>query len=131
MSYVRRSSRGMGDYCAPGSILDESVGICIPVAGAPSSSGKGFDWSGFVTNLTTSGMNLIGDIFRPPSYQQTVRDPITGQVYQTTVRNTSTPATAASAFAPAAGGPGSNALLWIGAGLVGVLVVGSVLKRSS
>lgn len=58
--------------------------------GGGATSGSSSNWTGFLQNLINQGVQLTGKILTPPSYQQTMRDPVTGQMVSTTVRNTAT-----------------------------------------
>jgi hypothetical protein len=84
------------------------------VWGAPAPGGN---WTQFFQNLATQGASIAGKIFTPPAYQQIVRDPVTGQLVSTTVRNSATPYTG---FAV---GAGSLTPWVVGGGLLLLTVV--------
>lgn len=95
---------GMGDFDDPfegGAIGDGNTStILFPQTGSGSGSaaGGGANWTGFLQEMMRQGVQLTSRVLTPPAYQQTVRDPATGQLISTTVRN-ATPATALTAGA--------------------------------
>lgn len=61
-----------------------------------------FDWGAFVNNMADKWTDIAGSVIRPAAYQQTIRDPQTGQLISTTVRSGVSPSTAFTAGAGAA-----------------------------
>lgn len=131
----RRPRRGVGsalgfDFTPP----DDYVQFSGPpisydswgnVTGGP--SGSNTDWSSFFQSLAGQGMKLVSSIFTPPAYQQLVRDPVTGQMVSTTVRNTATAATVAGAGAGSLSSP--NWPLWIGGGVLALVALKAVAGK--
>jgi hypothetical protein len=126
--YRRTSERGMGDDNSFNDFPtgDNTATVSFPylASGTPAPSGGGLNWGNFWQGLVTQGVNLTSRILSPPAYQQTVRDPVTGQLISTTVRNGATGATALTAGA----GGLSPVILYGGLGLLGLLVVMSMSK---
>lgn len=89
-------------------------------------SGGGGNWTSFFQGMARQWSNILGARLTPAAYQQTIRDPQTGQLISTTVRN-STPSTALTAGAGSLGVPTSYLL--IGAAVIGGAVLMSGRKR--
>jgi hypothetical protein len=109
---IRRGSRGMG-ACQSGE---------EPECFGSGSTGGGGNWASFFQGMAQQWSNILGARVVPPAYQQTIRDPQTGQLISTTVRNT----TASTALTAGAGSLGTGiptSYLLAGAGvLAGVLL---------
>ncbi len=115
-NYVR--TKGLGD-CPSGqveqAIGDDMGSVCVPGAAAPQTSAG---WTQFFQSLAQQGVSIAKSILTPPTYQQTTRD-AAGNLVSTTVRN-ATPSTALTA---GAGAISSSSLLWIGGGVLGLVLL--------
>ncbi len=111
-----RRRRGMGE-CQSGEEPE-----CFTGGAA---AGGGSNWSGFLQSMAKTWTNILGSRVAAPAYQQTIRDPQTGQLISTTVRQ----ATGSTALTAGAGALGSGIpTSYIVAGAV---VIGGVLLMSS
>lgn len=115
-----QAGRGMGETCLDSATDEASALLCGAMVQAPATSSG---WDSVLQGLAVRGVNILGSVFTPPSYQQTTTGP--GGSSTTTIRNTSTGPTAFSAVAPGS----TNTLLLVGGGLVLVLVVMSMAKK--
>lgn len=123
-NYIR--SKGLGD-CPAGQIeqtLGDQLGTaCVPGAAAPQT---GAGWTQFFQTLAMQGVGIAKSILTPPAYAQTTTDAY-GNVTSTTVRN----ATAGTALTAGAGALGStSSFIWIGGGLLALLLVMQMGKRN-
>jgi hypothetical protein len=133
----RRRVRGMGEVC-----ISYEGGECVvwgPEGSDMSTWGaggsgtwggsSGGDWSKVLQGAITQGVSLVDKIFAPPAYQQTVRDPVTGQLYTTTVQYPGAGAAAAAGGPLLGAGMSGNTVLLIGGGILAALLVASMVKR--
>lgn len=119
--YVRTSSRGLGqdDYF----LTDADYTAALPAA----SGGGGGNWAPWLQGLIQQGVDVVGKIYTPPAYQQTVRDPVTGQMLSTTVRNYASPSTALTAGAGSLAGV-PPIVWWAGGGLIALVVLSKAMQ---
>jgi hypothetical protein len=141
-NYARRG--GLGDYgdCPDGYYLSANAGTCLPngtpdvpgstpvVSGAPAvaslpSTSSGADWTAFLQSIAKQGLNIVSSVVTPPAYQSTARD-ANGNLISTTVRNTATGSAAATLAAQTLG---NSSILWIGGGLLALVLVTTMVKN--
>jgi hypothetical protein len=123
--YVRTNARGLGqeEY-----LTEADYRAGLPGAGLPGYDyGGGSNWSSFWQGLARQGVDIVGKIYTPPAYQQTVRDPVTGRMLSTEVRNYASPATALTAGAGSLAG--IPPLVWVGGALLAVFAVSKMGSR--
>jgi hypothetical protein len=121
--YAKRGSRmgrrGVGDLTTT---FPEVTGDTS--TGTPSSGGT--DWNSFIQNMISQGVSISKAVLTPPAYQQVSKDPVTGALVSTTIRNQPTAAGAMTSLS--AGGISPNTLIIGGAILLGVVVFASMSK---
>jgi hypothetical protein len=128
----KMTRRGVGDCL----IASQTEGICpdgSPYMGTLDSGGaaptpkpptSGTNWDSFLQNIISQGVGISKSILTPPAYQQVSRDPVTGALVSTTIRNQPT---AAGAFTSLTGsGISPNTLLIGGIAVVAVLAFASM-----
>ena len=107
----------------PADITSVSYGpsLATPPFSPAAPAAGGVNWTQLFGSLGASTAGALSRVFAPPAYQQTVRDPITGQILSTTVSAFATPSTG---FTVGAGVLGSSSMPWIlgGLALVGLAV---------